>query len=163
MPQSYYLHRVRHQLRARACGLLVGVSLLPCAALAQALDIEADGERVIATSQAQANSHITSVAQPVPSLTIQTLRNAQMRFAANVAHASASANALETRVEDERGDRMARSAGAATRPKARMTAAEAARRRGVRRMNVYPLWVEAVVVAHHPVGSTGSLFFRISI
>ena len=48
-------------------------------------------------------------------------------------------------------------------PKATRTAAEAARRRGVRRMNVYPLWVEAVVTAHHPVGSTGSLFFRISI
>lgn len=112
MPQSYYLHRVRHQLRARACGLLAGVSLLPCAALAQTLDIEADGERVIVTSQAQANSHITSVAQPVPSLTIETLRNAQMRLAANVAHASASANVLETRVEDDRVDRMARSAGA---------------------------------------------------
>lgn len=112
MPQSYDLHRVRHQLRARACGLLVGVSLLPCATLAQTLDIEADGERVSATSQAQAHANITSLAQPVPPLAIETLLDGHVRLAANVARASASANVLESRVEDDRVDRMARSSGA---------------------------------------------------
>lgn len=112
MPQSYDLHRVRHQLRARACGLLVGVSLLPCATLAQTLDIEADGERVSATSQAQAHSNITSIAQAVTPFFIETMLDGHVRLAANVASASASANVLESRVEDDRVDRMARSSGA---------------------------------------------------
>lgn len=112
MPQPHDLHRVRSLLRVRARRLLIGVSLLPCTALAQTLDTEVTGERISATTQAQVNSDVTSVTLSVPHVAIATLHDAHLRVAAQVARASARANALESRVDDAPVDRIARSSSA---------------------------------------------------
>lgn len=117
MPQPNKLHTARYWMRASASALLVGASLLPGSATAQTLEIDADGDRVSATSQSQAHADILSVAQAVvPPPTVETLVGSTLRLAANTARASASANAVESRIEDEGVDRSVRGSRAGIRP-----------------------------------------------
>jgi hypothetical protein len=100
-------------MRASAAALLASASLLPCSALAQSLEIDADGDRVSATSQSQVHADIISVAQAVvPPLAVETLLGSTLRLAANTARASASANAVESRIEDDGVDLSVRSSRA---------------------------------------------------
>lgn len=114
MPQPNKLHTARHWMRASASALLGAASLLPCYALSQTLEIDADGDRVSATSQSQEGSDIISVAQAVvPPLAVEMLHGSTLRLAANTARAGASANAVESRIEEDGVDRSVRSARAA--------------------------------------------------
>lgn len=117
MPQPNKLHTARHWMRASASALLVVASILPCSATAQTLEIDADGDRVSATSQSQVHADITSVAQAVVQpLAVETLLGSTLRLVANTARASASANAVESRIEDDGVDRSVRSSRADIRP-----------------------------------------------